>query len=225
MQPWGTLWFIYMLAVFFVTAKLLNLRQRRWSGRCRHDLLRTPHTAGSSSTSSQPASCFLYRAIVQPRTSSARRNVSDIAGRLVAGMLIAWARSLARGREWPCFTTAPICGISYACPPPSSLSVSCSCRRCRAVRSQTPGATRSRSTGLPRFSWYRPHCHLKYASFIPDWAVALDLDGCWYRGRIDPGQGCVGNALSISSSRDRETFSILHRACGRTLQARRIEAI
>ena len=62
-QPFGTLWFIYLLAVFFVATKFLRdvaSRSSSWAPRC--CMCWPPTPVGSSSTSSPTASCSSIRA-------------------------------------------------------------------------------------------------------------------------------------------------------------------
>jgi uncharacterized membrane protein YcfT len=176
-QPWGTLWFIYMLAVFFVAAKLLDALPKAlvWSAAALI-YLAAPHTGWLLVDEFAARFVFFYTGYwAAPAIFAFAASVATRPAILVAGLLAAWA-----GLNWSLVES----GWAFA----SGLDLAVSSAGVAAVIAfsvlVTPTllgrglATLGRNSikiylAFPLFMGPARIVALKFADVVPDWGAAL----------------------------------------------------
>jgi uncharacterized membrane protein YcfT len=176
-QPWGTLWFIYMLAVFFVAAKLLDgLPKGLVWGAAATLYLIAPHTGSLLIDEFAARFVFFYTGYwAAPAIFAFAAGIATRPALLIAGVLAAWAivnwSLVASG--WA-FARGPDLAVSYA---GVAAVVAFSVLVGPTLIGRGLSALGRNSINIylafPLFMGPARIAALKFGTVIPDWGAAL----------------------------------------------------
>lgn len=227
-QPWGTLWFIYMLAVFFVTAKLLADAPKAlvWAAAAMI-YLAAPHTGWLLVDEFAARFVFFFTGYwAAPYIFRFAGQISSMPTALVAALLTAWAAlNWLAVENGLAFTTGPDLWISYA-------GVAAVVAFSVLLVPTLPGralATLGRNSikiylAFPLFMGPARVAALKLGAIIPDWAAALISTSAGVAGALILAQIVKGTRFAFLFSRP-AMFSLGHNRKHATAAVPRIATI
>ncbi len=176
-QPWGTLWFIYLLAVFFVTAKLLDRLPRAviWTAAALLYLL-APHTGWLLADEFAARFVFFYTGYwAAPAVFAFAASVAERPVALVAAGLAAWAvLNAAAVASGLAFAAGPDLAVSYAgVAAVVAFAVVIAPTRLGQLLAACGRNSIKIYLAFPLFMGPARIAALKLGALVPDWGVAL----------------------------------------------------
>lgn len=204
-QPWGTLWFIYMLAGFFVTAKLLADAPKAlvWAVAAMI-YFAAPHTGWLIVDEFAARFVFFFTGYwAAPYIFRFSEEIAGMPAAVVAGMLMAWAAlNWLAVENGLAFTTGLDLWVSYA-GVAAVVAFSVLLVPTRLGRSL---ATLGRNSikiylAFPLFMGPARIVALKFGTFVPDWAAALISTSAGVAGALLLAHIVTGTRFSFLFSR------------------------
>ncbi len=226
-QPWGTLWFIYMLAVFFVAAKLLDDAPKGlvWTAAAMI-YLAAPHTGWLLVDEFAARFVFFYSGYwAAPAVFRFAGEVAKVPLALIAGALAAWAAiNWLLVENGLAFTTGLDLWVSYA-GVAAVVAFSVILIPTRAGRALAYCGRNSIKIYLafPLFMGPARAAALKFSALIPDWTAALISTSAGVAGALILARLVTGTRFNFLFSRP-ACFSIVN-AARQAAPAQRIAVI